>query len=87
MNKVYILIWSFAALLWLGCGKERTLEPLEKNSTSPGRISNVQWTAGPGKATITYALPSDPDLLYVKAVYNLANGREMEVKLLTTSII
>lgn len=80
MNKVYILTWSLAALLWLSCGKERTLEPLEKNSNPPGRISNVQWTAGPGKATITYALPSDPDLLYVKAVYNLANGREMEVK-------
>ncbi|HOZ84005.1 MAG TPA: DUF5000 domain-containing lipoprotein [Niabella sp.] len=80
MKKIQILFWSLLALIWISCGKERTLEPLEKNSTPPGKVSNVQWTAGPGYATITYALPSDPDLLYVKAVYNLASGREMEVK-------
>lgn len=80
MKKVQILILPIVALLWFSCGKERTLEPLEKNNVPPGKISNVQWTGGPGNATITYALPSDPDLLYVKAVYTLANGREMEVK-------
>ncbi|RZL61901.1 MAG: DUF4959 domain-containing protein, partial [Pedobacter sp.] len=56
------------------------LEPLEKSTNAPGPVSNVKYTAGPGNATITYALPSDNDLLYVKAIYSLANGRVMEVK-------
>ncbi|WP_114793216.1 DUF5000 domain-containing lipoprotein [Niabella yanshanensis] len=80
MMKLKIFLFSLLVLAGLGCAKETTLSPLESNGTPPGKVTNVQWAAGPGSATITYALPSDKDLLYVKAVYNLASGREMEVK-------
>lgn len=82
MKKVKQLLFLFNLLMIgmvSGC-KEDKLEPLEKNTNPPGAVSNVQWTAGPGEATITYALPNDKDLLYVKAVYTLASGRIMEVK-------
>jgi len=73
------LMIAAIAILVGGCQADK-LEPLEKNTSAPGPVSNVQYTAGPGNATLTYALPSDNDLLYVKAVYSLANGKVMEVK-------
>lgn len=61
------------------CKADR-IGPLENNDTPPGQVTNVSVTNGPGNATITYTLPKDKDLLYVKAVYTLANGKVMEVK-------
>lgn len=78
-KKNFLLTLSVVIALASGC-KVDTLEPLEKNTNAPGPVSNVKWTAGPGNATITYAVPNDKDLLYIKAVYSLANGRVMEVK-------
>jgi hypothetical protein len=80
MKKIHIVLISFLIVLALGCAKETTLGPLEGNTTPPGKVTNVSWVPGPGNATISYALPPDRDLLYVKAIYYLANGREMEVK-------
>lgn len=59
---------------------QNNLEPLEHNSTPPGEVENVTVENLPGKAKLTYSLPSDQDLLYVKAEYTLATGRKMEVK-------
>jgi hypothetical protein len=75
----FSLILALIVVLVSSC-KVDQLEPLEKNTNAPGPVTNVQFTAGPGNAVLTYALPSDKDLLYVKALYTLANGREMEVK-------
>ena len=69
-----------AAALGLHSCKEDQLGALEKNTTPPGQVSNVKVENGPARAKLTYSLPSDKDLLYVKAVYNLASGRTMEVK-------
>ena len=33
-----------------------------------------------GAARLTYTLPSDPDLLYVQAIYKNKAGRDMEFK-------
>lgn len=60
--------------------KEDLSSPLEKNTTPPGVVSNVSVKNQAGKALIQYTLPSDQDLLYVKAVYTLASGKVMEVK-------
>lgn len=59
---------------------ENVLQPLEGNKTPPGQIENVSVENLPGKAKITYALPSNQDLLYIKAEYKLANGETVEVK-------
>jgi hypothetical protein len=59
---------------------QNNLEPLESNSTPPAQVQNVKVDNLPGKAKITYTLPTDQDLLYVRAEYTLASGKKMEVK-------
>jgi len=84
LDMKWKLVWrSFFAIaiasLVISCD-QNNLEPIESNSTPPGQIQNVSVENLPGKAKITYTLPSDQDLLYVKAEYTLASGKIMEVK-------
>jgi len=79
INKNLLLFLLSLTIAFSGC-KEDELGPLENNTTPPGKVANVSVTNGPGNASITFSLPADKDLLYVKAVYYLANGQEMEVK-------
>lgn len=44
------------------------------DSTPPGPVSNVVVKNIPGGAILSYTLPDDEDLLYVKALYNLKGG-------------
>lgn len=67
------------ALVVIGCD-QNNLEPLENNSTPPSLVTGVSVENLPGGAKITYTLPSNQDLLYVKAEYTLANGTKMQVK-------
>ena len=66
------------ALTW-GC-KEDFNKPMNNNSVKPNAVSNVTVKSINGGAEITYTQPSDPDLLYVKAVYQLSSGERREVK-------
>lgn len=63
----------------MGC-KEDRLEPMGHDSTPPGQVSNVGVESLPGKVKLTYTLPGDPNLLYVKAVYRLNSGAMREIK-------
>ncbi|MCK3685431.1 DUF4959 domain-containing protein [Maribellus sp. YY47] len=77
------LIYLFAifgiASLFNGCTEDMH-NPLFGDSEAPGPISNPQVTNLPGAAIITYSLPTDEDLLYVKAEYTITNGVKMESK-------
>ncbi|MCH7400986.1 DUF4959 domain-containing protein [Belliella kenyensis] len=74
-------IWISLSLLAIwSCAEEDGREPFSKNLTPPGQISEYSVENLPGRAKITYSLPSDKDLLYIKAQYTLGNGRKMEVK-------
>ncbi|MCL6218201.1 DUF4959 domain-containing protein [Zunongwangia pacifica] len=64
----------------ISCSDEDLQTPLESNEVAPQQVSDVSVENLPGKAKISYRLPEDQDLLYVKAEYTLANGREMVVK-------
>ncbi|MGS2761511.1 DUF4959 domain-containing protein [Sinomicrobium sp. M5D2P9] len=64
----------------VACSDSDTQEPLENNPEAPGVVHNIKVENQRGKARITYALPDDRDLLYVKAKYTLPTGREMETK-------
>jgi hypothetical protein len=79
INRNLLLFLLSLTVAFSSC-KEDELGPLENNTTPPGKVANVSVTNGPGNANITFSLPADKDLLYVKAVYYLANGQEMEVK-------
>lgn len=86
--KLYSTFLILFVFLAQGC-KEDKLEPQENNSTPPGQVSNVQVENQSGQAVITYTLPTDQDLLYVKAVYRLASGviREVKASYYTNSMI
>lgn len=68
-----------SAILFVGCSEDE-MEPMGNNSTPPGQVSGIEVENLPGKAKLTYALPGDRDLLYVKAVYRLNSGAMREIK-------
>lgn len=70
-------------LLLAVCACSDELEYREPSGTSTGapeKVSEVSVKNYPGKATIRYKVPADPNLLYVKAVYSLQDGDQKEVK-------
>ena len=73
------ILGGLTLLLFASCAEE-DINPYEKNMTPPGQVSNVKVENMPGKVKLTYALPSDQDLLYVKAVYFIREGVSREIK-------
>lgn len=76
-NNIYIyIVLGFIAF---ACNQEPIgQQPLDQ--IAPGPVSDVKVENTPGGAILTYTLPSDEDLLYVKAVYYLKEGVQSEVK-------
>jgi hypothetical protein len=70
INRNLLLLLLSLTAAFSNC-KEDLIAPLENNTNPPGKVSNISITNGPGNATITFSLPGDKDLLYIKAVYNL----------------
>jgi len=50
------------------------------DNISPGPVSNVKVVNTAGGAILTFTLPTDEDLLYVKAVYSLKEGVMSEAR-------
>lgn len=69
-----LLLLSVMAIL--SCREEK-LGPLNGADEAPGVVSNVQVQNLPGGAKLTYTLPKNQSLLYVKAQYDL-NGQKYE---------
>ncbi len=80
IKNLKYMILATIVLLAISCQQEDILVPLENNKNQPGIVTNVQVENLPGKANISYTLPNDEDLLYVKAVYQTENGQNLEVK-------
>ena len=74
--KYFFMIMVLGALAF-AC----TLEPIGQqpvDSIPPGSVSDVKVDNTPGGAILTYKVPQDEDLLYVKAVYSLKDGVQSE---------
>lgn len=82
MNTYRILLALFFPLLaaLLGCNEEKLIGPGVDKDSAPGPVSDVQVENLPGGARISYSLPPDENLLYVKAAYAIREGKTMEVK-------
>ena len=78
------LIYFFAAfligILWYSCKKEGRIDHLDLNAPAPLQISDVKVKATPGGAILTYKNPKDPNIYYVKAVYEIQPGVFREAK-------
>lgn len=74
MKKFYLYI-VFVSLI--SCS-EKELTPISTSLGKPGAPENVSVESISGGATITYRVPNVKDILGVKAVYELADGKQRE---------
>ncbi|WP_346859956.1 DUF4959 domain-containing protein [uncultured Draconibacterium sp.] len=80
MKKLIFLFAITGVLAFFSGCEEIVKEPLFKDSVAPGPVTNATVLNLPGSAMISYNLPNDDDLLYVKAEYTLASGMKVESK-------
>lgn len=80
MKRIYYIGTIFIALLWYGCAKEGRLDFVDEDTPAPMQVSDVKVQATPGGGILTYKLPSDANLAYVKAVYEIQPGVFREAK-------
>lgn len=79
MKQIKILTILFLAGLVAGCS-DNVNEPIHKDGTPPGALTNLSWEPLAGGATITYDLPGDKDLLYATAEYTTKKGEKRDFK-------
>lgn len=77
MKKIAIISLILASA-FLGC-KQEPIGQQALDGIAPGAVSKIVSTPIPGGAILTYQLPTDEDLLYVKAIFN-RNGNVCEVR-------
>lgn len=72
MKKLYniSLILSLFSIL-IGCSEEKVTNYYKEGGGTPMQITDFEVTPTPGGGIITYDVPDDPNLLYVKAVYEI----------------
>lgn len=78
-NRILHAFLVASLILTFGC-EEITREPLSKDGTPPKPVTSPVVENVAGGAVITYLLPNETDLLYVKAEYELSNGVKVETK-------
>ncbi|WP_299060048.1 DUF5000 domain-containing lipoprotein [uncultured Polaribacter sp.] len=77
----YSLIMLCIASVLVACDQSDNVNaPLSNDTSKPGQVSEVSVTNFSGKSEITYTLPENDNLLYVKAVYTIDTGAEREIK-------
>lgn len=78
-RSIFILVVVAIVGLAHGC-VQYVPAPRGEDMTPPQVVANVKVENLPGKAQLTYQLPDDASLLYVKAEYLLNSGVTREVK-------
>ena len=78
INYITLLYMLFMGLM-MACGDVERGQ-YATDSVPPGQVSNVAVENVPGGAVLTYTLPNDDDLLYVKVVYAMSDGTQVEQK-------
>lgn len=78
MKKLIYILLLTCALIVVSC-TETGREPFN-NDVAPAQVNNIAVQSLPGGVKITYTIPNDENILYVKAVYALADGIEKESK-------
>lgn len=80
LQSINSLVIAVFMLVIISCTKGiGDHEPITKSDAVPATVKNLQTTNQKGKATISYTVPNDPNLLYIKATYTIKTG-EAEVK-------
>lgn len=74
------LCWSIGIFYSCSENTQAFLDYTDPNLPAPAQVVNPTIKAIPGGAYITYQIPKDPNLRYVKAVYETQPGKQYEVK-------
>ncbi|TDQ11512.1 DUF5000 domain-containing lipoprotein [Pedobacter metabolipauper] len=81
------LVFMVCVTGFFSCNDERFI-PIEDDGAAPGPVYDVRVENLAGGAKISYALPDDKNLLYIKAVYTLKSGQvESKASYLTNNIV
>ncbi|WP_300601453.1 DUF5000 domain-containing lipoprotein [Niabella sp.] len=80
LKTIFASIYLLALLVNTGCKREDMLTYTNQSTMAPATVANIKVENRPGGAVITYQLPNDPNLLYVKAVYKFRSGEEITTK-------
>jgi hypothetical protein len=90
-NIMCVLLVGGLTGAFFSCGEEHLTDRIDPNAPVPAQIDKNSVTVQnfPGRAVIHYSVPRDEHLLYVKAVYNPAEGvtREAKASLYVDSLV
>ena len=76
--KTKYLSFLLLLLVFSSCS-EKELAPISGSLGKPGIVTDVTVEPSAGGATISYNIPNSEDLLAVKCIYTLSDGKENEV--------
>lgn len=79
MKYYNLLAICIGMLLFVSCGED-PIGQTAVDGVAPGTVTDVKIDDIPGGAVLTYTLPEDEDLLYVKALYSLKGSVISEEK-------
>ena len=79
MKKLYLFLVLLNLAILMSCN-ENTLEPLSNDGVAPGIVEIISVTPLHGGFEVKFKQPSDNDLLYIKAEYDLVGGVIGEVQ-------
>lgn len=79
MKKIYSFLVLLNLVILMGCN-ENKLGPLSNDGIAPGKVEIISVTPLHGGFEIKFKQPSDNDLLFIKAEYDLTGGVKGEVQ-------
>ncbi|MEC3878514.1 DUF5000 domain-containing lipoprotein [Parapedobacter sp. 10938] len=80
IKNIILIVFTGIVIGLVGCSEAERLDHLDSDKPAPEPVTGLEITATPGGAVITYELPDDPNLSYVKAVYEIQPGVIRETK-------
>jgi len=80
IKNIALIALTGMAIGFFGCSEAERLDHLDVAKPAPEPVTDVKVTPTPGGAVITYKLPDDPNLSYVKAVYEIQPGVVRQTK-------
>lgn len=76
----YVLLFAASSAM-IACSRDyEKHEPAIDNPAIPLQVGHITVENQAGKSVLTYSVPNDPNLLYIKASYTLSSGKQAEVK-------
>ncbi|MDR0697681.1 MAG: DUF4959 domain-containing protein [Tannerella sp.] len=76
--KKYLFVFV-CSLICFACAEEKPHQPVSAGAGKPPPVTEVKAVSISGGARVSYKIPDTNDLLAIKAVYAMSNGKQREV--------